>query len=51
MWIYNDLEWESLMKKLNPYGVRGGGEIQEGGDVCTPMADLSCSMAETNTIL
>ena len=28
----------------------GGGEVQEGGDVCVPMAD-SCCMAEANTIL
>ena len=32
-------------------GVGDGREVQEGGDICTPMADSCCSMAETNTIL
>ena len=32
-------------------GVGGGREIQEGGDVCIPMTDSCCCMAETNTIL
>ena len=29
----------------------GGREGQEGGDICTPMADSCWCMAETNTIL
>ena len=37
-----------------PRGVGWGGrgrEVQERGDICTPMADSSCCMAETSTIL
>ena len=30
---------------------RGGREVQEGGDICIPMADSYRGMAETNTIL
>ena len=32
-------------------GVRGGGEVQEGGDIRVPEADSRCCMAEANTIL
>ena len=32
-------------------GVEGGREFQEGGDVCTPVADSYGCMAETSTIL
>ena len=32
-------------------GMRGGREIQEGGDICILMADLYWCMQETNTIL
>ena len=32
-------------------GVGGGTGIQEGGDVCIPVADAYGSMAETNTTL
>ena len=32
-------------------GVAGGREVQDGGDICIPMADSCCCMAETNTIL
>ena len=32
-------------------GVGGGKEVQEGGDICIPMADSCCYMAEINTIL
>ena len=28
-----------------------GREVQEGGDICTLMADSRCCMAEANTIL
>ena len=28
-------------------GVGGGREVQEGGDICIPMADSCCCMAET----
>ena len=31
--------------------VWGGMEVQEGGDICIPMADSCWYMAETNTIL
>ena len=31
--------------------VEGGREVQEGGDVCMPMADSCCCVAETNTVL
>ena len=27
---------------------KGGREVQEGGDICTPMADSSWYMIETN---
>ena len=33
------------------YGVRGGREVQEGGDICIFMVDLHFWMAETNTTL
>ena len=33
------------------YGEGGGKEIQEGGDICIPMADSCECMAETNTII
>ena len=29
----------------------GGREVEEGGDICTPVADSCCCMAETNTML
>ena len=32
-------------------GVGGRREVQEGGDICIPMADSRWWMAETNTIL
>ena len=32
-------------------GVGDGREVQEGGDICIPMADPCWCMAETNTIL
>ena len=32
-------------------GWEGEREGQEGGDMCIPMADLCCCMAETNTVL
>ena len=31
--------------------VGDGREVSEGGDICIPMADVCCCMAETNTIL
>ena len=31
--------------------VGGGGEFQEGGDMCIPLADSRFCMAETNTTL
>ena len=31
-------------------GVGGGREVQDGGDICIPVAD-SCCMAESNKIL
>ena len=32
-------------------GVEDGKDVQEGRDVCIPMADLSLCMAETSTTL
>ena len=32
-------------------GVEGGREAQEGGDICIPMIDSCCFIAETNTTL
>ena len=32
-------------------GEEGGMEVQEGGDICIPMADSCWCLAETNTIL
>ena len=29
----------------------GSAEVQEGGNICTPMADSCCYMAETDTTL
>ena len=41
--LYEDLErWD---------GVKGGSEVQEGGNVCILMADSRCCMAETNMTL
>ena len=31
-------------------GVEGGREVQEGGDICIPMADSWCCTAEINTL-
>ena len=32
-------------------GMGGDREGQEGGDICIPMANSCCYMAETNTVL
>lgn len=41
--LYNNLErWD---------GEGVGREVQEGGDVCTPMANSCCCMSETKPIL
>ena len=32
-------------------GVEDGREVQEGGDICIPMADSCKCTAETNTII
>ena len=32
-------------------GTGGGREVQEGGEICIPMADSLCCMAETKAIL
>ena len=32
-------------------GVRGGGEVQKGGDICVLVTDSCCCVAEANTIL
>ena len=32
-------------------GEGGGREIQEGGDICAPMADSCCCLTENNNIL
>ena len=34
-----------------PRGVGGGSEVQEGEDICIPVADSCYWMAETNTVL
>jgi len=34
-----------------PRGVGGGSEVQEGKDICIPVADSCYWMAETNTVL
>ena len=42
--LYCDLdEWEG--------GGGGGRDVQEGGDICTHLADSLCCTAETNTTL
>ena len=67
MEIYNttckiDSQWEFAvwLKELKPGlcnnlegwdGEGGGREVQEGGDICIPMADSCWCVAETNTIL
>ena len=41
-----------LCDNLEEWDGKGGErELQEGGDICIPMADSSWCMAETNTIL
>ena len=41
-----------LCDNLEGWDEAGGGrELQEGGDVCTPVADSCCCIAETNAIL
>ena len=41
-----------LCDNLEGWDVVGGGrEVQEGGDICIPVADSCWCMAETNTIL
>ena len=37
--------------KNHIFGVEGYREVQEGEDICTPMADSCLCTAETNTIL
>ena len=37
--------------KIKQEGIGGGREVQEGGDICIPMADWCWCMAEANTIL
>ena len=32
-------------------GEGDGKEVQGGGNICIPMADIYCCLAETNTIL
>ena len=32
-------------------GERDGREVQKGGDICIPMADLCCGLIENNKIL
>ena len=32
-------------------GVGDGREVQEGGDICIPLADSCCCRAEINTII
>ena len=41
-----------LCDNLKGWGEEGGRrKIQEGGDICIPMANSCCYMAETNTVL
>ena len=41
-----------LCDSLKGWGGEGGRrKVQEEGDVCIPMADSCCYMAETNTVL
>ena len=49
---------KNIGSKPGPYdnlggwnGVRGAKEVQKGRDLCIPMADSCCWMAETNIIL
>ena len=37
--------------KTSDLGEGGGRDVQEGVDICIPMADSCCCSAETNTIL
>ena len=59
--VYNSLcEFSVWIRELKPGvrdnleawdGVGGGREVQEGGNICRPMADSCWCMAETNTTL
>ena len=41
-----------LCNNLEGWDEEGGGkEVQEGGDICVPMADSCWCLAETNRIL
>ena len=41
-----------LCDNLEGWDAEGGGrEVQQGGDICVPVADSCGCMAETNTIL
>ena len=42
---------QTINLKNHILGVEGEREIQEGGEIGTPMADSCLCMAETNTIL
>ena len=42
---------QTIDLKNHIFGVEGEREVQEGGGICTPMADSCLCIAETNTIL
>ena len=57
-----DGQWEfaECLRKLKQWlcinlegrdGAGDGREVQEGGDICIPMADSCCSLTENNKIL
>ena len=40
-----------LCDNLEGWDVAGVGGVQDGGNICTPMVDSCCCMADTNAIL
>ena len=43
---------QGLCINLEGWDVEGNGrEVQEGGDICVPMADSCCGLTENNKIL
>ena len=45
-----DSQWEFAVW-VSWDGEGDGREVQEGGDICMPMADSCCSLTENNKIL
>ena len=51
-WLYDTGSSTGALDNLEGWdGAGGGKKVQEGGDICIPMADSCSCVAETNTAL